>query len=951
MKKLLSFVLVVLTAAILLTACSVDDVIDSIKGQIVPDSSQGENTGNDQNQEENQNQDENQDENQGGNQNQDENQNGNQNDPSNDEGITSYTVSIKTAGGMAMKNLPVYVFEKVDGVAGDLVDNGYGTTDENGSITFTLPTASYVVKMNTRLPEGYACEKIYDLCENLEIVVSSSVIMDENISGVNYELGSVMHDFTVTTVQDERFTLSEVLQQKDAVLINFWYTSCAWCQVEFPILQESYNKYSDDIAVIALNPPFIGDTFTDIRMFMNWFGYTFDAAQDTLDLYKAFDVVGYPTSVLIDRYGVITMIEVGAITNDRFFDYLFEYVSGEDYQQILIEEIRDFVPEETPDVEMPSSEEIGRAFESSPLGIEYKPYHSDASDEEKKMSWPFIIGEYDGFECIYPSNAGKNESYAQLHFEVSLKKGEVLALDYFTSCEQGADILYISVDGKNVNSISGESSCWETSYIYVPESDGTYEICMVYSKDSCDNAGEDTVYLKNLRVVSVEDIDSPTYIFRHAAKNPNAYGEYKDFITPVLGSDGYYHVNRADGPILLVDLLNYTDFSSDNTVYYMAYELYENGRMSQEQFDLICEYGNYSSNGSIYGLCSVTPDLKELIEFVVGYYGAGYSNEWLVLCCYYDAYGTSGARFEDPIKGLASFSAYDVIESEKGDANFPNSFTYDKVIMPVGYFAKFTPTTSGTYLICSYSDFECDGWIYVQDNSGKLSVWHTYENVDRMNRYDYDNCYMIAYLDAGKDYYINIAFYDVYQFGTINYRVERLGGEGYYRFAQASQGIFHAEELPDGTLGDTIFAGGIDVVCGADGIWREKRTDGRVGSIIYADFTYTTSVFSYSIERMIDMGAFDFSVDEDGNPTGGMDYTEIMRGYLSRIIKAGYNEALGEYISAGDARIGCVIVTDDLADILQMLMDKYTFPDVENSWLKLCYYNNYFCSETPFEKY
>ena len=89
MKKLLSFILVVLTAAILLTACSVDDVIDSIKDRFFPDSSQGENTGD-------------------------------QNNPTEDNHTTSYTVSIKTAGGMAMKNLPVYVFEKVDGGAGDL---------------------------------------------------------------------------------------------------------------------------------------------------------------------------------------------------------------------------------------------------------------------------------------------------------------------------------------------------------------------------------------------------------------------------------------------------------------------------------------------------------------------------------------------------------------------------------------------------------------------------------------------------------------------------------------------------------------------------------------------------------------------------------------------------------------------------------------------------------------
>jgi len=30
--------------------------------------------------------------------------------------------------------------------------------------------------------------------------------------------------------------------------------------------------------------------------------------------------------------------------------------------------------------------------------------------------------------------------------------------------------------------------------------------------------------------------------------------------------------------------------------------------------------------------------------------------------------------------------------------------------------------------------------------------------------------------------------------------------------------------------------------------------------------------------------------------------------------------------------------TERLAEILQMLMDKYTFEDVDNSWLKLCYY-------------
>ena len=35
---------------------------------------------------------------------------------------------------------------------------------------------------------------------------------------------------------------------------------------------------------------------------------------------------------------------------------------------------------------------------------------------------------------------------------------------------------------------------------------------------------------------------------------------------------------------------------------------------------------------------------------------------------------------------------------------------------------------------------------------------------------------------------------------------------------------------------------------------------------------------------------------------------------------------------------GCVKMNKELSEILQKLMDKYTFKDVLNSWTKLCYY-------------
>ena len=42
-----------------------------------------------------------------------------------------------------------------------------------------------------------------------------------------------------------------------------------------------------------------------------------------------------------------------------------------------------------------------------------------------------------------------------------------------------------------------------------------------------------------------------------------------------------------------------------------------------------------------------------------------------------------------------------------------------------------------------------------------------------------------------------------------------------------------------------------------------------------------------------------------------------------------------------EERKGCVIVTEELAELLQLLVDKYTFAGVDNSWKKLCYYYDY----------
>ena len=950
----------------------------------------------------------------------------------------SYSVTVVTKGGMAMSNLPIYIYEYEDGSLGDLVDGGYAATDDKGKATFNLPKGGdYAAKIDISLPDGYEVESYYPIVSNdFEIVISSSVIPETSLIGVTYNLGDVIRDFSVTTTKGTTFTLSEVLKEKKAVLINFWYTTCSWCITEFPLMQDAYERYSDDIAVIALDP-YQEDTIYDIEAFQSQYGLTFDVAKDPTTLSTAFNVTGYPTSVIIDRYGVISMIEAGAITSQRAFDVVFDHFTADDYEQKLIVNYADIVPKEKPNVEMPDASDMSQAFDGGNIeDVDYAPYPYDAKESEKEYSWPFIIGEKDGETVIYPSNMNKEGSFAQLVIDVSLEAGESLAFDYFSSTERGADVLYVIVDGKDIYSISGISEEWKTCYAYVAEETADYQLALVYQKDSSDNSGDDTVYLKNLRICDVEEIDNPTYIYRYAATNPNRYGEYQDYVEIFYNeNDGYYHVGSETGPLLLANLMGYTRFNDDDYVYNMSL-----GTSYEAQ---LVRYCNYASNSQINGSCTVNEDLKQLLIKVArdNFGDPNNENEWLEFCFYYDSYGTD-EELADPIKGLATFSAYEAILStneveldENGAPvlntnNYPNSLTYDRVIMPRGKFSKFTPTESGTYLISSVAPDEkggfidCEAWLFTADGLNQSSPWYTYLNIDKNNigkNGDLSNAYIIAYFEAGKDYYINIAYGDVYQEGTISFRIERLGDAGSYRFSLASPSYHTALEDINGNLTETI-SGGIPLVLGSDGYWHEKRDDGRIGSVLYADFTGLTTIFQdkpiYSekenVVDMIDAGAFNFALsfedqyvlnslakynnDKDacrealraelgvaydaiyddigfegasGSVVGyaveevlagkyhgtGKDMTEVIKSYISKIIKVGDTVSVVNedgtamttmVVEEGNPMIGCVAVDAQLAEVLQMLMDKYVFAGVKNSWAKLCYYHQYFNEATPY---
>ena len=107
--------------------------------------------------------------------------------------------------------------------------------------------------------------------------------------------------------------------------------------MEFPYLQNAYEEFSDEIEVLALNP--VDGTNEKINDFANQLELTIPMAVADIAWEKCMKLSAYPTTVVIDRYGMISMIHKGCITEEGVFEKIFEYYASDDYKQTTVRNI------------------------------------------------------------------------------------------------------------------------------------------------------------------------------------------------------------------------------------------------------------------------------------------------------------------------------------------------------------------------------------------------------------------------------------------------------------------------------------------------------------------------------------------------------------------------------------------------------------------------------------
>ncbi len=312
--------------------------------------------------------------------------------------------------------------------------------------------------------------------------------LGESDAPARYTLGDPIRDFTVTSIDGRTFTLSELLREKDMVLLNLWATWCGPCEMEFPAMQAAYEEYGDRIEILALS---IDDADTDEKLteYVASHGMTFPVGHDTYDLMSAFGQSGIPTSVVIDRFGTVCYVESGAMTDPSMFAALFAPFIGEDYTESALFD-------ELPQLRPPFAREDEQTLADA-LGV---PAVRNPEDE---YVWPMLTAEADGRTVVSASNAGNTaETKSELTACVSANAGDAISVVFSLDSSPVFDICCILVNGVRVKGFTGEYG-W-TAWAYPVPENGDYEITLQYQRYSGDDFG-DHLYVDAIEVLTGED--------------------------------------------------------------------------------------------------------------------------------------------------------------------------------------------------------------------------------------------------------------------------------------------------------------------------------------------------------------------------------------------------------------------------------------------------------------
>lgn len=146
---------------------------------------------------------------------------------------------------------------------------------------------------------------------------------------IGLEKGDTPPDFTLTSLDGEEVTLSELQGKK--VILNFWNTWCPPCKAEMPHMQNYYEQYAQDenVEIIAVNlTAGERDVTADAKInavmtFKNSYELTFPILIDSDNAVGVdYQILTIPTTYFIDTNGTIHHTIQGPMNVDMLESYV-----------------------------------------------------------------------------------------------------------------------------------------------------------------------------------------------------------------------------------------------------------------------------------------------------------------------------------------------------------------------------------------------------------------------------------------------------------------------------------------------------------------------------------------------------------------------------------------------------------------------------------------------------
>jgi peroxiredoxin len=186
-----------------------------------------------------------------------------------------------------------------------LIATGGALWVTSGTISSADPTATPIALAIAATKAGSSSTQPTTTRESIPVAVPTLPA-----SGGAPKLNQPAPDFNLKDLEGRQVSLSDYKGQ--VVLLNFWATWCGPCRKEIPDIRAVYNSYKDKgFAVIAVD---IGETATVVSPFVKQFEMNFPVLLDSnMAVARQYEAFSIPTSLFLDRQGVIREIRIGAM--------------------------------------------------------------------------------------------------------------------------------------------------------------------------------------------------------------------------------------------------------------------------------------------------------------------------------------------------------------------------------------------------------------------------------------------------------------------------------------------------------------------------------------------------------------------------------------------------------------------------------------------------------------